>query len=380
MKKIILIALLSVGSFSHANQASPTSSAMEFTREETQTKPRGILPFLAAGGGYTGYENVGAAEGTPANLKLLGSYYFESPFVVDLGYGVNNQQFSQVRGTTLDTSKTGGIGELAARYNWQNARWQAGVVANQLYDQGKNLSADQADATFVGLQVLKEFNISASWLARLGARAMALTNNTDGQVNMYMVDLQIGWNPGAYRTSVRQTAARENPVQREPAMEEETAGQQTEQQSNYVAPARPVAANQPEPALRDVSYASLTGGTSSIIQFQTAKSSLSGQDQQKLSRVAKVLNENKDLYDRVEIRGFTDSSGSASLNQRLSEQRANQVRSALRRNGLRDVNIAAVGMGSNESTGNMSEDRRAELVFIGVKDEAKLREALSNIE
>ncbi len=46
MKKIILIALLSVGSFAHANQAGPTSSAMEFSREEAATAPRGVLPFL----------------------------------------------------------------------------------------------------------------------------------------------------------------------------------------------------------------------------------------------------------------------------------------------------------------------------------------------
>ncbi len=226
--------------------------------------------------------------------------------------------------------------------------------------------------------------MSASWLARVGARAMALTNNTDGQVNMYMIDLQIGWNPGAYRPSVRQTAAieEENPV-REPAQAamDEDMEETAPTAGTYVPPARPVASAEPESALRDVSYGSLVGGgTTSIVQFQTAQSNITGQDQQKLSRIAQALNDNKDLYERVEIRGYTDPSGSAAINQRLSEQRANQVRQSLRRNGLRDVNIVAVGRGSEDSTGDISADRRAELVFIGVKDEAKLREALSEIE
>ncbi|WP_415061381.1 OmpA family protein [Bdellovibrio sp.] len=361
MKTIILVALLSVAPFAHANQDSATTSALEFSREEAERAPRGVLPFIGVGGGYTGYDTVGSVEGTPASIKLLGSYYFENPFVMDLGYGVSNQQFSQA-GINQETSVTGGAFELAARYRWES-RWQAGIVANHLFEQGKFLTAEQGDAQFVGLQVLREFNLSPSWLARLGARAQGLTNNTGSVVTMYLVDLQIGWNPGAYKPSVRQTAATENPVQREP---------------EKVAPARPVAAAEPEPILRDVSYASLAGGSS--FKFPSSRVALSTKDRQKLSRVAKALNENKDLFEKVEVHGYTDATGSASINQRISEQRANQVRSALQRGGLKDVNVVAVGKGSADSTGSMTADRRAELVFVGVKDEAKLREVLSKIE
>lgn len=377
MKTIILIALLSVGSLAQANQQMPTTTALEFAREEAERAPEGLVPFLALGGGYTGYENVGAAEGTPASLKLLGSYYFPAThFVADLGYGANNQQFTQSRETTLDTSKSGGVLEFAARYRWDN-RWQAGIVANQLYEQGAALSADQGDAHFVGLQVLREFNMTPSWLARLGARAMSLTNNTDGLVAMYLVDLQIGWNPGAYRPSVRQTAAQENPVQRAPQAQNVT--EVTDEPQGAVEPARPVAEVEPASALRSVAFSSLisTGGD---IQFNTARASVSAEDQQKLSRVARVLSENKDLYDKVEIRGYADASGSAAANQRISQQRADSVRNIMRRNGLRSSDVVAKGMGSAESTGVQASDRRAELVFTGVKDEAKLREVLSQIE
>ncbi|GEM_PF-871181 len=381
MKTIILTTtlLISVGSFSFANQRTPTTSALELSREESQREPRGIVvPFLGAAGGYTGYENVNSVEGTPATLKLLGSWYLESPVVFDLGYGVNNQQFTQA-GPTQDTSKTGGILEFAARYRWDN-RWQAGVIANQLYEQGAALSADQGDAHFVGLQALKEFNISPAWLARVGARAMALTNNTDGQVMMYLIDLQLGWNPGAYRTSVRQTAAQENPVQREPMSE--TMGTEdvsSDLSATATAPSRPVAAVEPGSALEGVALSDLVSNDKNI-QFQTAQANLSSQDREKLSRVAQALSDNKDLFDRVEVRGYADSSGPEAFNQQLSQERADQVRNVLRQNGLSDSQIVAVGRGTEDSTGVMDEDRRAELVFIGVKDEAKLRDALSNIE
>lgn len=362
MKTLILTMLVLLGSIAHGNQDA-TTSAMEFGREEAEKRPEGLLPFIGIGGGYTGYDLTGAVEGSPATLKLLGSFYLTSPYVFDLGYGVNNQQFSQVTGTSLDTSKTGGALEFAARYRWDN-RWQAGIVANQLFEQGKNLSASQGDAHFVGLQALREFNISASWLGRLGARAMALTDNTTGTVAMYLVDLQIGWNPGAYKPTVRQ-AAQSSPVEAPPRMQ---------------APARPIAEARPEPILRDVTYSGLMAGEGSFIQFKPSQFAVTGKDEQKIARLAQALNDNKDLYQRVEIHGYTDPSGNATINQQLSEQRANEVRALLQKHGLRDVDVVAVGQGSSDSTGIKSRDRRAELVFVGVSDEEKLREALSTIK
>ncbi|UXR63732.1 OmpA family protein [Bdellovibrio bacteriovorus] len=363
MKTIILTALLSVGLTAQANQDSATTSALEFSKEEAQVAPRGVLPFLGLGGGYTGYDTNGAAEGTPSTLKLLGSWYLESPWVMDLGYGVNNQQFSQASGSQ-ETAITDGALEFAARYRF-DSRWQLGVVANQLYNQGENYLADQADAHFVGLQLLREFNMTPSWLARLGLRAQSLTNNTDGLVNMYLIDLQIGWNPGAYKTSVRSTAATE-PTQPEEPMYQPAAE-----------PARPVAIMEaPESALRDVNM-NMIAGAGSAIQFRSSQYAISGADQRKLSQVAKVLNENPDLVEKVEVHGFADASGSEETNQRISQARADSVKSIIERNGF--TNVEAVGKGATDSTGIKAQDRRAELIFIGVRDEDALRRALSEI-
>lgn len=373
MKKIILSTMLisGVSAVALANQQSPTSSALEFSRTEVETKPQGLMPFLGIGGGYTGYENAQSAEGVPANLKLLGSYYLPgSNVVLDLGYGVNNQQYSQSSGTSNETSQTSGVLEFAARYRWDN-RWQAGIVANQIYEQGPELSADQADAHFVGLQAMREFNMTPSWLARIGARAMTLTNNTDGNVMMYMIDLQMGWNPNAYATSVRQTSYNPNDEFDSMAMNEDGMG------GEY---ARPVAGVTPGSALAsEVALTSLVPSDTNI-EFRTSQASISSADEKRLARIAKVLADNKDLYDRVEVRGYADSTGPAEFNQRLSQERANKVTSVLRQNGLSASEVISVGKGASDTSGILSQDRRAELVFVGVKDEEKLREALSSVE
>lgn len=374
MKKLLAIPFVIAGLSAHA-QDSGTTSALEFSREEAQVEPRGVVvPFIGFGGGYTGYDTNGAVEGTPASIKLLGSYYLQSPVVFDLGYGANNQQFTQSSGSQ-ETAVTGGVLEIAARYRFEN-RWQLGVVGNHLFEQGKYFTADQGDAQFVGLQVLREMNISPSWLARLGARAMTLTNDTGDLTNMYMIDLQIGWNPVAYKTSVRSTASTTDLDEEMPSDQQASA---TEDSQQRVEPARPVAMEAaPESALKDINYSLISGA--SAIQFKPAQYAVAPADQQKLARVAEALNENTDLYERVEIHGFADSSGDEDMNQRLSQQRADQVKSIMEKSGLNTSNVIAVGRGDSDSSGISSKDRRAELVFIGVKDEAALREALSEVQ
>jgi OOP family OmpA-OmpF porin len=362
MKKLILTSLLCVSPFVHAQDQSPTSATMQFTKEAAEVPPKGWLPFIAAGVGYTGYgggEN-GSAEGTPGTLKILGSFYYEKPWVADIGYGFNSQYFNQ--SSAKDTSISNSAFELAARYKWDN-RWQAGVVADHLSNQGMNYNSNQADAQFVGLQVMKEFNTSPEWLARIGARAMGLTNNTGNQVYMYLVDLQIGWNPSAYKTSVKSTA-------QAPAVQAPVIATQPP----------PHAMPEAEPALlRDISYSSIA--TPGTIQFSSAKFMVNKKDRTHLAKVAVALNGHKDLLERVEVVGYADSSGNAEANEKLSLARANQVKRILERSGLKEIPVTAIAKGSSEASKiTLKTERRAELVFIGVKDETALKNVLASIE
>lgn len=357
MKKLILASLLFVGALAQAQDQSATSSTLQFSKEAVETNPQGLIPFIGAGGGYTGYDGGGngSVEGTPGTLKLLGSYYFESPWVGEVGYGFNSQSFSQT--TAVQSSINNAAVELAARYR-SDSRWQTGVVADQFMGQGEFYGAEQADAQFVGLQVLKEFNMAPAWLGRVGGRAMALTNNTGEPAYMYLVDLQIGWNPHAYKTSTRT-------VQAEPATP-----------SQALTEAAPV---EETPVLRDVAYSSLA--TAGAIEFSSGKYKVSKADSQRLAKVAKVLNEHSDLLERVEVVGYTDATGSDKTNERISKARAEQVKTILQKNGLKDVPVTAVGKGSSEASGgSVKADRKTELVFVGVKDEDALRQALASIE
>lgn len=351
MKSIIVLAtMLTLSLNSYADQ-NVNSSSLEFSKEAVEMAPQGLLPFIGFGGGYTGNNDNVPVEGTPVSLKILGSYYLAQPYVFDAGFGISNQQFSQ--SGAKDTAVTGSSLELAARYRFANA-WQAGLVANHLFEMGSSYAASQGDAQFVGLQALKEFSIAKGWLARVGGRAMTETNNTGEMVNMYMIDLQLGWNPHAQATTVKSVAAAPK------------------------AQAAPVAKTievKPASALEYINYASFENGNS--VFFQEASYSIDAKNQAQLKKLATLLQKNKNLFSKVEVHGYADISGSEALNQSLSEKRAEQVKAQLIQGGLNKENIVALGKGSSQAKEILAQDRKVELLFTGVKDEKALQKALA---
>lgn len=350
MKSIIVLAgMLTLSLNSYADQ-NVNSSSLEFSKEAVEMAPQGLLPFIGFGGGYTGNNDNVPVEGTPVSLKLLGSYYLDLPYVFDAGFGISNQQFSQ--SGAKDTAATGSSLEFAARYRFANA-WQAGLVANHLFEMGSNYAASQGDAQFVGVQALKEFAIAKDWLARVGGRAMTETNNTGEMVNMYMIDLQLGWNPHAQATTVKSAAA---PVAKP-------------------APVAKAIEVKPTSALEYINYASFENGNS--VFFQEASYSIDAKNQTQLQKLAALLKNNKNLFTKVEVHGYADISGSESLNQSLSEKRAEQVKAQLIKGGLHKENIVALGKGSSQAKEILAQDRKVELLFTGVKDEKALQKALA---
>lgn len=147
--------------------------------------------FLAANAGYTGYNNNLSVEGEPSSLKLLGSYVIPNQMVVfDLGYGLENQSFSQNH--AVNSGMSTGVLELAARYKFDN-RWQLGGVYNQFFNKGANYGANQGDAEFLGVHLLREFSMSDGFIGRIGGRIMTSMNVESEPVNMAVIDFQIGW-------------------------------------------------------------------------------------------------------------------------------------------------------------------------------------------
>jgi outer membrane protein OmpA-like peptidoglycan-associated protein len=106
---------------------------------------------------------------------------------------------------------------------------------------------------------------------------------------------------------------------------------------------------------------------SGSVLFASGKADLLPAAQAKLNEVATALT-NQDPDSKIVIEGHTDSKGSADLNQRLSQQRAESVRNYLISRGIASERVTALGQGSaqsiadNASAEGRANNRRVEIV------------------
>jgi outer membrane protein OmpA-like peptidoglycan-associated protein len=108
----------------------------------------------------------------------------------------------------------------------------------------------------------------------------------------------------------------------------------------------------------------------SDVLFDTGKATLRAGAREKLAKVAGILIAYPDL--RLSLGGHTDSTGTLSFNQQLSQQRAAAVRDYLVSQGLKSTEIVAVdGFGpsqpvaSNATPAGRQQNRRVEIVVAG---------------
>ena len=107
----------------------------------------------------------------------------------------------------------------------------------------------------------------------------------------------------------------------------------------------------------------------SDVLFDTGKYSLKPGAREKLAKVAGILLAYPGL--NIEVGGYTDNVGGDALNQKLSENRADSVRSYLIEQGVVTDSVSAKGFGnslpvaSNDNASGRQENRRVELVVSG---------------
>jgi outer membrane protein OmpA-like peptidoglycan-associated protein len=107
--------------------------------------------------------------------------------------------------------------------------------------------------------------------------------------------------------------------------------------------------------------------TLSDVLFDTGRATLKPGATRDLDRLAQALKDNPNT--KVKIEGFTDSVGSESYNQQLSERRAQAVADALRMRGVPLDRVQVEGLGkefpvaSNETPAGRQQNRRVEIVF-----------------
>lgn len=105
------------------------------------------------------------------------------------------------------------------------------------------------------------------------------------------------------------------------------------------------------------------------VLFATNQYTLTSVAREKLAKVAGILLAYPDL--NLHVEGYTDSTGSDAYNLKLSQDRADAVRSYLVQQGVAAANITATGMGkedpvaSNATAQGRQENRRVELVVSG---------------
>lgn len=103
------------------------------------------------------------------------------------------------------------------------------------------------------------------------------------------------------------------------------------------------------------------------VLFDTGSASLKSGGTRKLDQLVQFLNEHPDR--RVQVDGFTDSVGSDSYNEELSQHRADSVKEALTERGIAASRIGAEGYGkafpvaNNSDSGGRQLNRRVEVVI-----------------
>ncbi|MEW5837491.1 MAG: OmpA family protein [Pseudomonadota bacterium] len=104
------------------------------------------------------------------------------------------------------------------------------------------------------------------------------------------------------------------------------------------------------------------------ITFATGSSQIKPEFMHTLDNVARSLQQYPDTH--IQIAGFTDSTGSPSNNQRLSEDRAFRVRDYLSNRGIAVQRMSAVGYGqsrpiaSNNTAEGRAQNRRVEITIL----------------
>lgn len=110
------------------------------------------------------------------------------------------------------------------------------------------------------------------------------------------------------------------------------------------------------------------------VLFATDESTLRGPATARLAQVSEALLADRDR--RVTVVGHTDSQGSDSYNQRLSQDRANAVRTTLISQGIAADRITAVGQGEaqpvapNDTADGRAQNRRVEIIIDKTAEQA----------
>lgn len=308
--------------------------------------PKGLWPLLGAGLGAMDYNDRIRTGGTLTHVKVIGSYYFENvPWVADLGLGLHNEFLSQ-RGTGSDSIQSL-YTEVAARYQLTN-KWQLGAIWNTLVDNPDRYHSNTNNlASFLGIQALKEFVWSDTYLVRAGGRVMTDVGIGGETVDSVMAEVQVSFGkPSA-------------PIVEQPKAIAPHLAKQAIQTFDF---------SDPGP-----------------VHFETDSAKLVRNSEIYFRRLARALADNHHLFDRLAVIGHADQRGADRYNLKLSQRRAQAVANALMTDGVRGDQIYTEGRGETELLSRsfmpsaLLRNRRVQLEFHGVKNQQALKNIIDSV-
>ena len=356
--------------------------------------PVGWFPFIGLTGGYMSADDTLRTEGTPGDLKILGSYFSDTRHsVFDIGLGFMADSFSQ-KSEAMNNFISGGVAEAAWRYN-STSRWQFGPIVDAFIGGGDRYgSTDSTWTSFAGLQILKEIPVKGSNIFRVGLKGLTDLSIPGATINTVMLDLQ--WGFGSEQKapeitenenmtpppSVDQVSSNTNLMTptNDTGMVDTTAGATT------AAAATAGALSSHRVIETDPDGKTLTLKNDDHMQFATGDSTIETANSDYIKRVGAALAQRPDLFDKVEVIGFADKTGSKTTNMKVSKDRANSVAKIFKQSGLDNSKITVLGKGASQPTyqsllpEDLAIDRRVDLKFDGVKDQDALQQLLNTVQ
>lgn len=353
---VVSLLLLSSAVLTHKTvfcQVDVTSTSLSVDEVKHGNKdvynPQGLWPLLSFGAGYMNKGDDVRTEGVPMHVRALGSYYFEGPWIAEVGGGLYNEVLMQ-RGANggADTIQALEL-ETAARYKLAD-RWSVGPVWTTLTGNNRYESNTKNWTSFLGVQVKRDIAWDNEYLVRMGGRFMTDVGVSGEQINAALFEVEVGLGDGSPRVV-------EN-----------------------AQPPRVIASHLADQAM--ASGPIIFDGPMNFIENQpTMISSASA----RADRLARILADNSHLFERVEIVGHADERGTDQYNMKLSERRAESMAHRLRRAGLPNSRLIVEGRGKREPLAEAStqtawfKNRRVVVRLLGVNDQAAVESLLRSV-
>lgn len=260
--------------------------------------------------------------------------------------------------------------EAHDRYNTAQANPQVTTLAAlELKEAGDTLNkADEAFSKGQGTATVDH-------LSYLASQKVGIAQETAKQKT---AELAVA-NAGAKRTEARLEArtAEADASKRQAAISQETVDQQAAELAAASANAERDQAliAQQEMQLKELDAKKTARGmviTLGDVLFRTNKAQLESGGMRNVQKLADFLN--RYPQHKVLVEGFTDSTGSDSYNQELSDRRANAVRMALINMGISSDRVTTHGygeafpVGGNDTAAGRQSNRRVEIIISDSKD------------